>query len=45
MPNIDELVDGISQIIADRKKGGVPFYNIGFHLCVQTSIILTSLEK
>ena len=30
MPNIDELVDGISQIIAERKAGDVYFTNLDF---------------
>ena len=30
MPNIDELVDGISQIIAERKAGSVYFTTLDF---------------
>ena len=30
MPNIDELVDGISQIIAERKAGNVYFTTLDF---------------
>ena len=30
MPNIDELVDGISQIIAERKAGDVYFTTLDF---------------
>ena len=30
MPNIDELLDGISQIIAERKAGNVYFTTLDF---------------
>ena len=30
MPNIDELVDGLSQIIAERKAGDVYFTTLDF---------------
>ena len=30
MPNIDEIVDGISQIIAERKAGNVYFTTLDF---------------
>ena len=30
MPNIDELVDGISQIIAERKAGDIYFTTLNF---------------
>ena len=44
MPNIDELVDGVSQIIAE-KSGECIFYNVGYHICVRTSRLRTKNER
>ena len=30
MPNIDELIDGVSQIIAEKKSGNVYFTTLDF---------------
>ena len=45
MPNIDELIDGVSQTIAEKKIGECILYNIGFHICVRTSRIRTKNKR
>ena len=46
MPNIDELVDGVSQIIAERKAGDVYFTTLDFtYACGQVALEQKTSEQ